>query len=683
MNIWKNDQKTEEYKEIELLTDNFFENLRGSKVLEYREGQHTMALDVIDAIKNKEILLIEAGVGIGKSYAYIIPLLYATTKYKNFNGFIISTSTIALQEQIKKDIQTAAKMLNIEIDVKIAKGKNNYICRRRLEFFLQTSPKINKKYKYILEQLTDDSIEDRNNINEIPQEVWEKIKVTSCDEKACLMYFKCQYILNKKSWVNEKTIICNHDLLIDSIRKIGNERIISDPSVLVIDEAHTLEEKVRNAYQESLNIRNILSLTYKIYEDLTCDQQLRNFNEEIINTLTLVFKKINKKAKREFENKKRKDIDYKETDKHGFKVTPAIEEAIEHFLNEIDKLLNLRKTYRKFNTRPYYSKDLEELLYVVSIFKDINQKENSKNIYWIEFDEANKPQISYVPKNIKDLTANLLSDPNIAKILTSATLTDNQNTYNYFSKNTGIDTITGIKVFKEFPIPSSYDYNNNTIAYIDNSTVSPRNPNHNKYLDSLTNKIKELIDLTDGKALVLFTSRKDMYDSYQRLIESGIKHKIILQSENKSSENIKKEFLNDENSSLFATGTFWEGVDIKGRSLSNVIITKLPFAIMDPIIEEKSQNTKTPFVDIYLPDMLIKLKQGIGRLIRSTTDTGIIAILDSRVYEYNKKYNNVITNSIPTNNITSSMNKVREFAIEKGIKKPNNKTLIKRKLPPK
>lgn len=666
MSIWKKDPKKEEYKEIESLIDNFFEQIRGSKILEYREGQHTMALDVIDAIKNKEILLIEAGVGIGKSYAYIIPLLYATTKNKNFNGFIISTSTIALQEQIKKDIQTAAKMLDININVKVAKGKNNYICRKRLEFFLSTSPKTRKKYKYILEQLTDDDIEDRNSINEIPPEIWEQIKITSCNEKECIMYFKCQYIINKKSWVNEKTIICNHDLLIDSLRKIDNERIISDPSVLVIDEAHTLEAKIQNAYQENLNARKIISLIYKIYEDSTTDQQLINFDGEIPYNLNLIFKKISKKARREFEDKKRQNIEYAEADKLGFKVTKPIEETIDQFLKQINNLLKRIKKYKKFNN---CTNDLENLLYIVNIFEDIKAKENSKNIYWIEFDETNNCQITFVPKNIKELTANLLSDPNYAKILTSATLTDNQNTYNYFSKNTGIDTITGIKVFKEFPIPSSYDYNNNTIAYIDNSAVSPRNPNHDKYLTSLATRISELIDATDGKALVLFTSRKDMYETYQKLIDSGIKYKIILQSEHKSSENIKEEFLNDENSSLFATGTFWEGIDIKGRSLSNIIITKLPFAVVNPITQEKEKNTQTPFTDIYLPDMLIKFKQGMGRLIRSTTDTGIIAILDSRVYEYDKKYNNIIKNSIPTNNITNSMNKVRKFAIEKGIKK--------------
>lgn len=204
MSIWKKDQKIVEYNEIEKSTDNFFEQIRGSKILEYREGQHTMALDVVDAMKNKEILLIEAGVGIGKSYAYIIPILYTLKKDKGFNGFIISTSTIALQEQIKEDIETAAKMLNIDIDVKIAKGKSNYICRRRLEFFLESSHRNQKKYKYILDQLADDDIEDRNKFDKIDSKVWEKIKITSCDPKTCTKALSCQYILHKKSWIKKR-----------------------------------------------------------------------------------------------------------------------------------------------------------------------------------------------------------------------------------------------------------------------------------------------------------------------------------------------------------------------------------------------------------------------------------------------------------------------------------------------
>ena len=130
--IWKKEKFDSALYEA---TDNFFENILGKKELEYREGQHTMALDIVDSITNRSILLIEAGTGTGKSFAYLVPLIYATEYTKDFKGFIISTSSIALQEQLKNDIKKASSMLGIDIPVTIVKGKSNYLCQKRLEYF--------------------------------------------------------------------------------------------------------------------------------------------------------------------------------------------------------------------------------------------------------------------------------------------------------------------------------------------------------------------------------------------------------------------------------------------------------------------------------------------------------------------------------------------------------------------
>lgn len=672
--IWKKRTSNENYTEAEKQTDNFFETFNGIKGLEYREGQSKMALDIIDAMKNKEILLIEAGVGIGKSYAYIIPILYSVKNTKNFKGFIISTSTIALQEQLKKDVEAVSQMLEIPIEVAIAKGRNNYICRRRLEEFLNASEENNQKYHYILEQLSEGKIEDRNNFDEIKPQIWEKIKITSCNSTYCTQCCNCQYVINKNSWANSQAIICNHDFLIDSLKNQESKRLIKNPSVLIIDEAHNLESKVANAYQQTLNKKKIESLIYKVYEDLTLDTQITCFNSDILISLNSLFRKINNKAKGEFQALKRKDIEYQDMEKCGFNFSLSIEKELNNFLKHINILLDSKKRYEKFCNVEYHSKAFEELIEVIEVLKDMSKKENSKNNYWVELEDCSKEhvRIMYQPKNIAQLTANLLKNPNYAKVLTSATLTTDNDNYDYFSKSTGIDTITGIKTLKEFPIPSPYNYNQNTLVYLDTTTISPKDKNHTKYINSLTCSIEKLLEATDGKALVLFTSKKDMYETYQKIIERGNPYYIILQEEGKSAENIKKEFENDENSVLFATGAFWEGIDIKGRSLSNVIITKLPFAVVDPIIKEKEKHVANPFTDIYLPDMLIKLKQGTGRLIRSSTDTGIIAILDSRVIEYENNFSNIITKNIPCQNITTNIKDVKKFAIEKNIKNENS-----------
>ena len=166
------------------------------------------------------------------------------------------------------------------------------------------------------------------------------------------------------------------------------------------------------------------------------------------------------------------------------------------------------------------------------------------------------------------------------------------------------------------------------------------------------------MDVTEGRSLVLFTAKKDMQDVYSRLKKKAKPYKILVQEEGKDVSRLKEEFSNDETSSLLATGAFWEGIDVKGSSLENVIIAKLPFPTVDPIIQNKASIYSDGFREVYLPEMLLKLKQGTGRLIRSETDKGIVAILDSRAKDYVEE----ITSSLPYSNVTAEMDEVKRFA---------------------
>ena len=225
----------------------------------------------------------------------------------------------------------------------------------------------------------------------------------------------------------------------------------------------------------------------------------------------------------------------------------------------------------------------------------------------------------------------------------------------------GLNDINGISVVKEFSQPSPYDYENNSLLYFSDDCVNPKSLDHDLYLNSIANKVSELIKITDGRTLVLFTSKADMKRVYEIVTREQYDFNIMLQDDDVNTDILKNTFKEDVTSVLFATGTFFEGIDVKGESLENVIITKLPFPVVNPIIEDKASHFIDGLKEVYLPEMLIKLKQGAGRLIRCSTDKGIVSILDSRY----KDYEDTIVEALPFTNITKNIEDVESFANNK------------------
>lgn len=261
----------------------------------------------------------------------------------------------------------------------------------------------------------------------------------------------------------------------------------------------------------------------------------------------------------------------------------------------------------------------------------------------------------------------LFNDKETVKILTSATLNtsiDKNEYYDYFMKTIGLSKRQ--KVFISEPKESPFDIENNTLLYYSNDIAHPQKE-HNKYIEDITNRIVDLISITEGKTLILFTAKADMKIVYDKLKNKKLPYKLIIQNEGSSQIKTKEDFKEDINSVLLSTGTFWEGIDIQGNSLSSVIIVRLPFPILDPVIKYKSSLVKDP-MSVYLPEMIIKLKQGVGRLIRCNTDKGIIAILDSRIGGSSKSsYKEQVFDCIKSVNKTTDLECVKKFVKEKEI----------------
>lgn len=664
MSIWKEEKKktTQDESKLYNQVDNFFENIKGVKNLEYREGQHTMALDIAEVIKNKEILLIEAGVGIGKSYAYLIPIIYEYQNNPEFHGFIISTSTIALQEQLEKDIKNIGNLLGIDIDVTVAKGKTNYICKKKLENII-SSDEENEIYEEILKRVNENGEIDRYSFSDLDEEIWKNIHITSCNFQKCSKALECPYLLNRQNFTKNGAIICNHDLLIQSLKRDDDAQILKEPNVLVIDEAHSIEDKVRNAYKKYLDKRHIENIFWNIHHRILNSDDSIEIEQEFFYNLNGLFLDILTNAKRGLAKNIKIDSGYDECVRVNFNITNKTKEKLNFLIKRIDKLLKEVKNYEILNNDIVTNKEIDELKEVRQSFCDLLDKEKSNYVYWVEFlgKDGKFIRIMYAPKEIDKITSRLLSNPNYGKILTSATLTTQDDDYSYYAKSIGLDNIIGINVLKEFSINSPYNYQDNTLIYYGNDLPSPNDKE--LYLEEIKARIKELVNITNGKSLILFTSKKDMHEVYEYL-KDEVDFPIYIQEDGKEKALIEN-FQNEENSCLLGTGTFYEGIDIKGSSLSQVIIAKLPFPIVEPVIMDKASIYTNGFKKVYLPEMLIKLKQGVGRLIRSENDTGIISILDSRMQNYDNKYDNIIKNNLPNTTITTSLDEIKEFAKQK------------------
>lgn len=659
--IWKKDKvNVEQDDKLFLEIEEFFNNIQESQYLEYRDGQRSMAYSVVDTIKDKQILLIEAGVGIGKSYAYLIPLIQKLKDDETFEGFIIATSTIALQEQLINDVNKVAEMLGIDsINVVLAKGKNNYICKKRLNDFLKNS--CNKEYRYILDEVLKTESIDRKDFQEISDSMWKNFNVRTCSIMSCPYYIDCKIANDRQNYKNAKIIITNQDLLIQDLKKDEDNRLFSDNKVTVIDEAHNLEEKIRNSYILAIDKRYIESLLYRLYSSVSDYSEDYYPPQTFFENLNELFTRLRASAKNEIRKVDDSINNYFDFDRVNFNCGYKLEQAIKKVIETIDFAFKEVKDKNFNNVYTVDKKALSELKDLKEVLYDILLKEKSKNIYWVDFLDVQGKylRLAYAPKKIDELSANLLSKSHAGVILTSATISIGDDNYQYFSSSLGLDKVIGKSVLKDFPQPSPYNYDENSILYCPKDISSPKDKK--TYLDDITNRIKTLIEMVDGKTLVLFTSKSDMNYVYENIDVASFDFPIYIQKESGGVKELKESFKKDISSCLFATGSFYEGIDIKGESLSQVIIAKLPFPIVDPVIDYKASQYTDGFLKIYLPEMITKLKQGTGRAIRSEKDTAVISILDPRIHDYNIKYDNIIFDSLPYNNVTDNIEEVEKF----------------------
>lgn len=658
-------KKEQLYQISEHVTNFFWDDAPNKYGFEEREGQNEMAFEILDAIKDNRHIVVEAGVGIGKSFAYLVPLLY----YNQITQapVVIATSTIALQEQLYDDVLRLGDLLNIHPSVCLFKGQTNYVCKQRAVERLSNS-KDSFEWE-LLNEILSGTFDRRNFSVEIHQALWDKINIYRYSRHTCN---KCSYrdecgyyrMRLDLPW-NHGFVLCNQDILTAHLKKVsqGAEGLLPlNTGTIVVDEAHNLEGRVRNATTIRLSQRAILSIAEASIKDLhgLGMEYISRELTEVKRSVNAFYSELNQQMQDQISDSEQ---DMKYADRFFFRASTRALHLLENASDDLEQLatsvdINASRDLRRMtnNTAP------DDLMDISKSLQELTDH-FSNYLVWIERDKSGAALL-YCPKNMKDVIRRLYFNGKVKTILTSATITSSsvgslEEQYSYFIRNTGFPT-NGRNVLSE-PKPSPFPYDKHAMVYYCKDLPHPTRE-HDSFIDAGVCRLVELLDISHGRALVLFTAKTDMEEVFARLKAMELPYKILMQQPGSSQDRVLQEFRNDVDSVLLGSGAYWEGISIEGKSLSHLVVFRLPFPIPDPIIEYKSSIAKDPLMQVQVPEMIIKLKQGIGRLIRSFSDKGIVSIIDSRLRDNRPTpYHDITWDALPIKNRTDDIQVIRQF----------------------
>ncbi len=624
---------------------------------EYREGQIKMAEAIGRTFQEKKHLIVEAGTGTGKTLAYLIPAIAESIRTKK--RIIISTGTKNLQEQLmEKDIPFLQKILPKKFSASYMKGRSNYACIYRLHKS-DDQPMLDgvgdiDNFREVVEWSRETKTGDRAELTYLPENLsfWNRINAKSetCIGQKCPDFEPCFITRMRAGAESADIVIVNHHLFFADLNVRGNQfgKVIPDYGAVIFDEAHLIEDIAADYFGFQISNFQI--------DEIVRDAGLLPISDAVATTgIMRAASRVSGLAEQFWVRFKQAcdaegrfplladAFSYRGTDGDD-DLTPlgeayhALDEALSRLETDIDvfseKLPEADSVVRRIRQTRF------DLGFIV--------KQADRNfVYWLER-RGRGIFLQASPVDVSALLQEKLFDKVQTCILTSATLSTN-GSFNFIRDRLGLKS----GQTNTLVAPSSFDYEKQSILYLPKAMPDPRAA---EFSQMAATEIVKILQVTRGHAFVLCTSNSSMAALFD-LVSSRIGYPCFLQG-SMSKTGLLDKFRETPNAVLFATSSFWQGVDVRGEQLSCVIIDKLPFAVpTDPIVAARSkfidENGGKSFFDYSVPQAVISLKQGVGRLIRSTTDRGVIAILDPRLRT--KGYGRDFLNSLPRMRITGEL----------------------------
>jgi len=679
---------------------------------ELRSSQLEMAKAVSKAFNQEEHLVVEAGTGTGKSLAYLLPAaLLALNKGKNV---VVATKTINLQEQLlDKELTFLKEVLPQDLKVCLVKGKAHYLCLKKMEDLQRQKIEDKEFNKFFLRLLnwielttTGDNRELKLNKEEVGY--WSKVRAGEerCLGHNCRWYSSCYLTRLKEKARNSHLLIVNQSLLFSDL--ISNNKILPEYDYLIIDEAHHLEEEATKA----ISITNSFSAWQKLLESIDLENNNQGFIERIQVSVKALEKDKEEDKKEEIipllEEIKREVEDtktlaqkfYVDLSNSGEKLLSekdavCLDEHIKekNFWQEIElsgkmlttQLRALTPFLTKLEDKIKDDEEQKEIEFKKEKIKEFTleldfllKSQDANYVYWIEKEE--EISLKSAPLNIASFLAENLYETKTSIIFTSATLAV-ADSFDYFLKRTGLDLISNERL-RKLRLESPFYYREQALCAVDLDAPDPRQLSSEELALSLSSELKEILSSLRGRSLVLFTSHQLLKECAFLLRPFLEEQNLILlaQNEDGSRQKIIEEFIkNPSQSIIFGAYSFWEGVDFAKDLLHCVIITRLPFQSPKiPLVRARSELLRkegiNPFYFYHLPDAVLKLKQGFGRLIRTADDWGCVIILDSRIIS--QSYGRIFLDSLP--DVTKIIERREKMLEEINLYfKRNNQNLVK------
>ena len=585
-----------------------------------REEQIQLCKKMYDGLLHKKAAICEAEVGTGKSLAYIIAGLCAKMHTGSSDPITITTSSIELQNAIvNKEIPLLSQILFDNhviakpITSVIRKGKEHYFCPFRYEDYLNSIRSNSEKNRNVLLFLKELHIEDRafdlDKIS-IPGHIKGKFCVKDhCSDCGCASI--CKYNTFIKNAMSEQISldfqVTNHNLYLTSVNHPG---VLRESSFVIIDEAHKLKESAQTVYGEKWS-----EGTINRYLNWTSTQCI---NQDFLNQYKLARIKTKEINGALFNMVRSKIPNNNWEESNIISIDDKIKVLMKSLYNSIADLEKIKKDIKGLS-------EVNGSRICNCICRFI--EDNDLNV-WVESEDNGEISICCCDKNIGNTLRNKVWCLPRSHVFTSGTMSDGMN-FDFFKQENGLDRIAKDDII-EYANPSPFDYMNHTRLYLPKDLPTPNNDNE-EYVNAISHRIVELVNATNGHTAILFTSYKLLTKVYDLTMDRLKKYNVIRMT--KSDKTAISEFKKSKNGVLFASGSMWEGVDCVGDCLSSVIIVRLPFPLRTATMNEKKAKSANieEFIHKYaVPEMLIKLRQGAGRLVRCETDTGILSILDSR-----------------------------------------------------